>query len=198
MLEQLFGSKTRLRLLRLLFRFPDKSFYVRELSRELGTQINAIRREIDLLSHLGLLVESNDLCKDKSADYGASLRKYFKLNQEASLYPEMKSLVSKIQLLGEEALIKDIREKGGRIKLFLLTGRFTHDVRSPSDILLVGALKERSLMKIFSDYEKELGFEIRFTLMTEAEFKERRHMMDKFLFSLFETENVKVVNELNV
>jgi len=198
MLEQLFGSKTRLRVLRLLFRFPEKYFFVRELARELGTQINAIRREIELLERSGLIIEVKEAQKSKTAEYGASLRKYFKLNQESLLYPEMKSLVSKIQLLGEEALIKDVQDKGGKIKLFLLTGRFTHDLKAPSDVLIVGDIKERSLTKIFSDYEKELGFEIRFTLMSEAEFKERRHMMDKFLFSLFETENMKVVNELNV
>ena len=80
----------------------------------------------------------------------------------------------------------------------VLTGRFTNDSRAPSDLLVVGALKERSIAKLIADYEKELGFTIRYTLMSESEFKDRRHMMDKFLFSLFEAENVKVVNELGV
>ena len=197
MLEQLFGSKTRFRLLRLLFRDPVKSFYVRELSRALGTQLNAVRRELELLIKLGLVIvgESDKL---KSAEYGAALRKYYKLNQDALIFPEMKSLLSKVQILGEEALVKDIQEKGGKIKVFLLTGHFTHSSQAPSDILLVGNLKERTLSRIFSDYEKELGFTIRYTLMNEAEFKERRHMMDKFLFALFEAESVKVVNELGV
>ena len=34
--------------------------------------------------------------------------------------------------------------------------------------------------------------------MTDQEFKDRRHVMDKFLYSLFEADNLKVINKLNV
>jgi len=197
MLEQLFGSKTRYKLLKYLVRTQDKPFYVRELSRALDTQLNAIRRELELLIKLGLVKEEHGK-HAKSAEYGAALRKYYLVDRDSILYPELKALLAKVQLLGEEALIKDIKEKAGKIKLFILTGHFTNDIHSPSDILLVGDLKERTLLKIFADYEKELGFSIRYTLMSEAEFKDRRQMMDKFLFALFETENVKVINELKV
>jgi len=196
MLEQFFGSKTRYKLLQYLVRSTGKPFYVRELARAVETQLNAVRRELELFIKLGLVEAEN--VRPKSAEYGASLRKYYRINQESILYPEIKSLLAKVQILGEEALVKEIKEKGGKIKLFILTGHFTNDLRSPSDILLVGTLKERTLLKIFADYEKELGFSIRYTLMSEVEFKDRRQMMDKFLFALFETENVKVVNELGV
>ena len=136
--------------------------------------------------------------KASAAEYGASLRKYYRLNKASVLFDPMANLLSKIQVVGENALVRDIKTHGGKIKLLLLTGRFTGDSRAPSDLLLVGVLKERSVAKLIADYEKELGFAIRYTLMSEPEFKDRRHMMDKFLFALFEAENVKVVNELGV
>jgi len=37
-----------------------------------------------------------------------------------------------------------------------------------------------------------------YTVMTEQEFNDRRHVMDKFLYSMFESENLKVINKLNV
>ena len=74
---------------------------------------------------LNLVVEETG--KPKSAEYGASLRKYYRLNQDALIFSEMKSLLSKFQILGEEALVNDVKEKGGKIKLFLLTGHFTHN-----------------------------------------------------------------------
>ena len=199
MLEQLFGSKTRYKILRTLFRESDKPLFVRELARAIDTQVNAVRREIELLRDLGLIVEEIDKKpKASAAEYGSSLRKYYRLNKESVLFEPMENLLSKIQVVGEDALVRDIQAHGGKIKFLLLTGRFTNDSRAPSDLLIVGALKERSVAKLIADYEKELGFTIRYTLMAEPEFKDRRHMMDKFLFALFEAENVKVVNELGV
>ena len=46
MYDQLFGSKTRVKLLALFLTHPNESFYVREITRRLGEQINSIRREL--------------------------------------------------------------------------------------------------------------------------------------------------------
>jgi len=198
MLEHLFGSKTRYKLLRLFFRNSEKSYYVRELSRFLGTQINAVRRELELLLKAGLIKEIEDKGK-KGFEAGASLRRYYMLNVESLLYPELQALLAKAELAGEQEFIKSIEHKGGEIKFFLLSGQFTGDREAPSDMLLVGNnLKERNIANIIANYEKETGHELRYTTMTEKEFTDRRQMMDKFLYSLFECENVKVVNKFNV
>jgi len=67
-----------------------------------------------------------------------------------------------------------------------MTGKFTNEKRAKTDMLLVGKLKEQTIAKIIARYEKEFGFEILYTTMSEQEFFDRRHMMDKFLFSLFQ------------
>ena len=90
------------------------------------------------------------------------------------------------------------KTEAGEIKLFVLTGRFTGDTRSPSDILLVGNLKEKTVDNLIKKYEKKFNFSIRYTIMTEKEFFERRQMMDKFIFSIFEADNIKVVDKLGV
>jgi hypothetical protein len=205
MLEQLFGSKTRFRILRTFFAHPERSFFVRELSRAIDTQLNAVRRELELLVSIGLLKEVDPSSRDSvslrgKGEYGQgiSLRKYYALDFQSLIYPEVQALITKLQILGQQEMIKEIKEKGGEIKLLLLSGQFTNDREAPSDLLAVGKLKERSIANIIAKYEKDLGFEVRFTMMTEAEFKERRQMMDKFIFALFEANNAKVVNELRV
>ncbi len=199
MLEQLFGSKTRLKLLRILFRAPERSFFVRELSRMLDVQINAVRREIELLLELGLLQEKKDVVPtESSAKPGITLRKYYHINAQCIVYQELQVLLIKEQLMGEEQFIKDIQHKVGNPKLILLSGRFTHDDRAPSDLLIVGDVKERALERMVLEYEKNFGFPIRYTVMTEDEFHDRRYVMDKFIFSLFEAKHVKVVNSLEI
>jgi len=51
---------------------------------------------------------------------------------------------------------------------------------------------------LIAEYEKEVNFNIRYTVMTVEEFYERRQMMDKFIFSLFESGGMTVINELGV
>ena len=79
-----------------------------------------------------------------------------------------------------------------------MTGKFTGVEDAATDILLVGKLKPRSVSSLVNKYEKELGFEIRYTLMSEKEFRERRNVMDKFLYSVFETGHHKIVNKLKI
>ncbi len=188
MLEHLFGSKTRLKLLRTFFRDPAQSYYVRELTRLLDVQINAIRRELELLQMAGLVLEAEE----------KEMKKYYRLNTNSILYPELQALLLKAQVLGEQQFAKEVQEKVGKLSLFVLTGRFVNEKRSPSDLLLVGDVKEAAVERLVQKYEKEFGFEIRYTTMAEKEFVERRHIMDKFLYSLFEGEHLKVVNKLGV
>ena len=196
MLEQLFGSKTRYRLLRILFQHPEKAFYVRELTRALDTQINAVRREIQLLVDMGVVKELEKQEKT-GRDAGSSLRKYYVLDPQSLLYGELQALILKGQIIGEQAFIQSLQKKCGTPRLLLLTGRFTGDTRAMSDMLLVGDIRERALERLIAEYEKDTGVQVRYTVMTPQEFRDRRQMMDKFLYSLFEARHMKVVDTLS-
>lgn len=196
MLEHLFGSKTRLKLMKTFFREPKRSFFVRELTRILEVQINAIRRELSLLVKAGLVKEIDAPSDIKMSKAGASLRKYYCLDIESILYPELQALLVKGQTLGKHQFIDEIKEKGGDLKLLLLTGTFTNDTQSPSDMLLVGKIKDKTIEKLIEEYEKEFGLPVRYTTMTEQEFFDRQHVMDKFLFSLFEGKHDIVLDTL--
>ncbi|MBT3539454.1 hypothetical protein HOF40_01415 [Candidatus Parcubacteria bacterium] len=202
MLEQLFGSKTRLKILRVFFREPGQSFFVRELSRQVGVQINAVRRELDLLLRLDIIQEKEE--KEKKAEdtdsgkAGAGLRKYYQLNSESIIYSELQALLLKDNIIGQKEFIKELEQKSGDVKLLVLTGEFTGTTKAPTDILIVGKIKPRSLSKIIEQYEKELGFDIRYTVMSDDEFADRRYVMDKFVYGVFEADHLKVVNKLGV
>jgi predicted transcriptional regulator len=198
MIEHLFGSKTRAGVLRTFFRQPDRAFFVRELARMLEVQINAVRRELQLLLDLGLIQETSVELEEGIKAAGAGLRKYYVLDTQAVLFVELQALLIKSQLVDEQELAKELANKAGDIKLFLLTGKFTADRRAPSDILLVGKLKERTIATLIKKFEKKFGFTIRYTTMSRKEFFERRQMMDRFLYSMFEADHMKVVDQLGV
>ncbi len=194
MLEHIFGSKTRLKLLKIFFRKPDTSFFVRELTRLLDVQINAIRRELDLLIKSTLIKEVKNSSSENES--GAKLRKYYTLNKESILYSEMQALLVKEQSLGEVEFTNELIDKAGDVKLLVLCGQFTGAKSVPTDLLIAGKIKEKTVSRLIAKYEKEFGIEIRYTIFSEKEFVDRRHVMDKFLFSIFEAPHVKVVNKL--
>ena len=93
MLDQLFGSKTRVTLLRLFFDNPDQAYYVRELTRLVGAQINSVRRELDNLSYLGIVqileegqVETPVVVTDVPYPKGLNKKKYYQLNRSFVLH----------------------------------------------------------------------------------------------------------------
>lgn len=197
MLEHFFGSRTRVKLLQLFFRDPDKAFYLRELGRLIESQLNAVRREVGNLERLGLLqsvpaavVESDSPIRERN--------RYYRLNKEAILYPEIEALLLKAQLLEEEELIEAIKNRGGAVKLLILTGIFTGANDAPAYILLVGSVKPLVLARLIKDYENSTGKSVRYTLFNEREFRERREIGDKFLYSMFETKHLAPVNEYNI
>ena len=196
MLEHLFGSKTRLKLLKTFFREPDNPFFIRELTREIDSHINAVRREISLLVKVGLVEEIEN--KTAKSGISTSSRKYYSVNKNCVFYLEMQALLGKAHIAGEQELVKDIKQKAGKFKLIIITGRFVGNNESETDMLLVGDAKEKVLEKLIEKYEKDTSTEIRYTVMLEKEFFERRYVMDRFLYSILEGSNMKVLNELNI
>ena len=170
---------------------------MRELARLIDTQLNAVRREIANLERLGILaaVPREELPEQEG---GTERSKFYRLQSDSLLFTELKALLVKAEIMEERELIKTITERGGEIKLFFLTGAFTHDTEVSTDMLIVGSVKPMLIAKLIRAFEGESGRTIRYTLMTEKEFRDRRELGDKFLYSVFEAKHLPVVNEYNV
>ncbi len=197
MLEQLFGSRTRVRLLRFFLNHPEKHYYVRQLTRELKTQINAVRRELENLESLGI-IKAKPIKEAKKAGRRSRRKekKYFAVNEDFVLYPELKALLLKAQLLIEEDLVKKIKESG-RINYLVLTGLFVGLKDQATDLLVVGQVKSKKLGRLIRRFEHELGREINYTVMSLREFKYRMDITDKFLYDILENKKVVVIDEID-
>jgi len=194
MLEHLFGSKTRVRLLRLFLHHPEESFFVRELARKTHFQMNAVRRELDNLVKFGALMESAPAGGDRPKG-PLGQRRYYKLNTEFVLYPELRALLLKSQVLLEQNFVKRIQDMGS-VKYLALTGRFVDEPALSTDLLVIGKVNRERLERLIHDFERELGASVRFTVLTGPEFQYRKQVGDKFIYSILESKKVVVVDEL--
>jgi len=203
MLEHLFGSKTRINLLRLFLNNPSQPYYLRELARKLKIQLNSVRREVNNLEKIGIIksvesgapaAEEKKPKKKKKKTRGS--KKYFLADVDFILYPELKGLLLKAQLLLERSFVRKI-EKMAKVRIFILTGIFVGTEDFPTDMLLVGTANRGKLAKIVRDFEKELGHVINYTVMSQQEFKYRHDITDRFLYDILEGRKIIIVDKIN-
>jgi len=188
MLEQLFGSKTRTQLLRTFLQNPETNFFVRELTRRLDVQINAIRHELKNLEALGI-VETVEATSAKAAQ-----KKHYRLRPNSVLIPELRALFIKSRVLLEKDFVKRLQSVG-RIGYFALTGRFMDRTDSPTDVFVVGRVDRRKMSDLIRKFEIEFGHEINFTVLDEDEMRYRMDVMDRFLYSVLDQPKLVFVDE---
>jgi len=194
MLEHLFGSKTRVKLLRIFLNHPEQRFYVRELTRLAKLQINAVRRELQHLSGLGLVVEVEDPDGSGSREHSQD-RRYYQINEQHAVYAELRALMLKADVLHEDDLTKRFRVLG-KIRFAALTGNFVNHSHAPTDIFVIGTVPKEKLQRFIKRLEQEFNREINFTVMTPSEYKYRKDMTDKFLYRILEGPKVVLINDL--
>ena len=197
MLEHLFGSLTRIKLLRLFYSNQERAYYVRELSRTIEIQLNAVRRELANLEEIGI-IKQTEFGQSKEEEIGTERSKYYKINTGFFLHEELGALLEKTQLLEERNFIDLLKKRSGDIKAMILTGFFTDTNDVGTDILFVGNVKAIAVAKVMRDFEKFLNRSVRYTILDEKEFSERREIGDRFLYSIFEAKHIFAVDELKL
>lgn len=193
-LEQMFGSKTRARLMSLFLQQPKESFYVRELTRRIDAQLNSVRRELKNLLEIGLILEKQSEPSKRKSSL-AEKKKYYTANTDFILCDDLRSLFQKVQILLKQNFVQEIDEKGD-ISYFVFTGRFVGAKDVATDILIVGDIKQPLLENMIKKFETEIPYEINYTLMRKDEFRDRRQVADRFLSSILTAEKIVMIDRL--
>ncbi len=222
MLNKIFGSHSRVKILKIFLSKPNEKFFIRQLARDLKLQVNSVRRELENLEEFGLLSSEFDenapeepaperedflvqsvkdikIAKDKHKKNKEAVvqktdKKYYRVNKDFVLFEEIKALIMKAQILYEKDFIKKLYN-AGKPKVLILTGLFVNSP-APVDILIVGQFNKVRLLKVIKEMEADLCHEINYTVMNVAEYKYRRGITDVFLYDIFERKNIKVIDEI--
>jgi Fe2+ or Zn2+ uptake regulation protein len=171
MLEQLFGSRTRVKILALLLNNSTRSYYVREITRKVDEQINSVRRELANLKAVGLV-----------RSHAKNGKIYYQANTGSEIFSDLKKVFSKVakETVFENQLAAKLQALGS-VQFAALLGYFVQDTSSPIDLFLVGDVEKAKLKPIVRELSEEVGHEINYTLMTPDEYQERNMLFDRFL-----------------
>jgi hypothetical protein len=205
MIEQLFGSKTRVKLLQLFYSNPNRSFYVREITRKIDEQINSVRRELANLLSIGIIASdttNNRLYYEVNQNYEfyEPLRAIFGQGSEGVTTVKMAPVTSDSpkKVVGAPNAELDKIKALGNVEVALYTGQFTRDETSGIDALIVGDVNQHALQKFITELEAKEGKEIRYTVMPAQEFNYRRQIKDRFISTVLGSKKQVLVDKNSI
>lgn len=161
MLEQLFTSKTRIRILSLLMFNQDKEYHLREIARLINVSPKHVGKELEKLMKINLVTR-----------YEKGNMSIYSIKKNNIILNELKQIFIKTDYLGE--IIR--KELKGNIKYAFIYGSFAkgeETENSDIDLFVIGDIREDDLIKIIQTLEKRMGREINYVLWNENTFKQR-------------------------
>ena len=193
MIDSLFGSKTRVKLLHLFLNNPEKSFYVREITRMIDEQINSVRRELANMVSVGIVQQ--DAIDNKL---------YYSVNED---YPYIKPLA---------AIFSDKNTEGGMgaassvswkhslgrmrsLRLAIISGKLVVGSSSAVDLLLVGDdMSAVTIKNLVKKIEKDRKIEINYAVMSYDDFYYRMSVKDRFIMDIVRNKHSVLVDTENI
>lgn len=186
-IEKLFGSKTRAKLLKLFFSNPEKSFYVREMTRVIDEQINSVRRELLNLEGIGII--KNETFDNKI---------YYSANSRHPFTKPLSDMFSKkISSADDKSIVETTWEEYSRpvknyLKGLVVTNRLPG--QDGVDLLIIGNDKTKKLTRWAEVIEKKLGKPINYVIMSVDDFTYRRNVRDRFIREILEMEITEIID----
>lgn len=202
MIDALFGSKTRVKLLHLFLNNPDKSYYVREITRLVDEQINSVRRELSNMLSVGII--TSDTSDNKL---------YYKANQKHEDFVALRAIFAGEALTPTKnatstttGQAKSKSEKGWRaavkelpgVKVAIAAGSLVTGSSANVDLLIVADSPTRELKRAVQQIEKNEGHELNYSILPFEEFYYRYSIRDKFITEILNNTHMVVVDTDNV
>lgn len=190
MIDALFGSKTRVKLLHLFLNNPGTSFYVREITRLIDEQINSVRRELSNMLNVGIITSN-------SADnklYYAVNQKYEHYDAFRAMFVDGETVVSAATKTEESASWHEtIRQLAG-VRVAVAAGSLVPGSPSKVDLLVVGSMDAQATEAAIAAVEKTIKRSITYTIMNHDEFYYRLSVRDKFVREILRGKHVVITD----
>ena len=188
-------------MLRLFYSNPNRSFYVREITRKIDEQINSVLRELGNLLSIGII----------SSD-GTNNRLYYEVNKKYEYFNPLHEIFGSEEAVAESSttdapVVSAKKTKAdpvvaellvvGNIEFALYTGQFTRDESSGIDMLIVGDVNQTKLQKFMTNLEEREKKEIRYVVFSPSEFAYRQQVKDRFITSVLASKQQVIIDKRN-
>ena len=193
MIDSLFGSKTRVKLLHLFLNNPEKSFYVREITRMIDEQINSVRRELANMVSVGIVQQ--DAIDNKL---------YYSVNEDYPYIKPLAAIFSDKNTGGDMGTASGVSWKDslGRmrgLRLAIISGKLVAGSSSSVDLLLVGDdMSAVTIKNLVKKIEKDRKIEINYAVISYDDFYYRMSVKDRFIMDIVRNKHSVLVDTENI
>lgn len=188
-LQKLFGSNSRLKLLRLFLFNPNVTFTVAEAAERSQIKPAEVRREFVLFAHIDLI---------RKARRGSAAAARYQLSTDFEYTSALQNLL--LNTSHQSAGLYDLLRRTGTIKFVVIAGIFLGEWEdSRLDLFVVGErINDRRLQTQIRKLESELGKELRYASLSTDQFLYRLGMNDHLLKDIFDYPHTIIHDKLNI
>ena len=198
-LDKIFGSAAKVRMMRLFILNPDQQFSVDEIISRTMTRENGVRTELAMLQKIDLVRRKTVSRKERPESLRSKKIQVWGLNQNFVYIDELKGFLVNANLIKNSELIKRI-SRVGKIKLIVLAGVFLNQLDDNRlDLLVVGDdIRRTSFEHIVKSLESELGKEVKYAFFATNDFSYRMNMYDKLVRDLLDYPHQVVLDRIGI
>ena len=193
MIDALFSSKTRVKLLNLFLNNSGRAFYVREITREVGEQINSVRRELANLINVGVVrAENNDN------------KLYYEVDTAYQFYEPLRTIFANVEAVASDTKVSTdawAKKFGaiGDVGVILFSGKLVHGSDSQVDVLIAGDnISQIKLKNTIKALERDSNSSLAYTTMTFNDFYYRHSVRDQFVMDILSAKHVIVLDKSHI
>ena len=185
MLKDIIPSKVRRKILELFFQNIDDSFYLREIVRKVEEEVNAVKRELDILHGAKVLTRERRMNKV-----------FYTLNRNYQFFDEFLRIFTKTTTLAQ--LVGKNLSKLGKIRYISISTKYSRKQSIKEDeiyVLFVGIVVVPEVDSIMNEARKSFGWDINYTVMTDDELKFRKKNNDPFIWKFLKQPKIMLVGQ---
>lgn len=194
-LEKLFGSAAKVRVMKLFLFHPNSTFDMEEIKKRSQLNSSKIQKEMRSLEKMGFLKKKSMSLMSKNGKNKKKV-KAWSVDFKFPYLKHLQSMLVHTSPFANKDIVKKFKNAGD-LKLLIISGIFIQNWESRVDILIVGdKLKSSTLHSVIKTLEADMGCELRYTVLETDDFKYRLNIYDKLIRDVLDFPHEKVLNKI--
>lgn len=184
MLERLFTSEARVKILTEILLNSDKEYHIRQLARIIDKSPILVQKELKNIENLGLLQHRKQ---------GNMV--LYSIEKNSAIIEDLKRIFLKTEGVGNE-LLKNLDKS--QIQYALIFGSFARGVettKSDIDLMIIGDIEEKQLLRSISSVETKIGREVNIIHWTFDELLQKSKHQIPLLMEILKTNLIMIIGD---